>query len=1121
MWNPREGSTNWGESEITREAEPSYKKAAYSADAGRNGVGSDAAAVSRTGERRSPTRRKRPASRLRAAPWIGDVFHRRAISQSLDWTPTVPRSKTIYSTCALCASACGIAAELSSGTVRRLEGNPYHPLATEPHVRYSMPVALGKTWPQPHPLCDLGSRGLHILYDPFRLSVPLKRSGPRGSGRWKIISWEQLISEIVSGGALFSEVDGEEDRTVEGFAAIFEGGRGQREPIDAADPRLGPKTNGVVISYDGSVGGRADILRRFANSFGTLNLEGPETAFELSRSCGTKQSLDGATALMVPDISNCRYLLYFGSDPLAVADRGSAKERKLNSSVARGELMLKVVDADPAQSYGEPERIMRVRPGGHGALAMGMVRSMMEKGLYDEESLSLPTRSAADRAMSPTFSNAAWLVIADPGHQGYGRFLDPASAGLAGTSSHRSPRGSSAVVIDPKSGLPVQTEHAPRGELWPAGKLSRKPVQVNGVACLSSFQLLYQEACSHSMKEYSLEAGVAPEEIARLAEEFASYARMAVADCGPGRSMSGQDPSFFRTIMTLNFLAGNLDWMGGLITGGGSANCLGEREGAAYALASWPRKPAGLPSGIAISKVSGLRGLSGGTGSSANTSRASYEAKGSCPEPEQERLAALFSGIGQGRPYRTKILIRHGPCPADMAIIGSGGEEVPWWRIASDLESVPLFIAIDTVLSESSSHADYVVPDTSYLESWGFPVSVLPVPTKAQGIQQPAAEPLTARTASGQPMCMEQLLIDISKELGLSGFGKDAFWEGGSLDSREDYYLKMAANVACDPSFLGWKSGGLAELGAVPNASTDELRVIGEMRGSHPHSLTSAHWHKVAYVLSRGGRFENYEAAYQPNPDSQARLTRLIKELISDDEDRLPPQGNGILSPSELRALFSDAMILPVSSPTNSSWTAHRYGERGAACRIYDDELATARDPVSGELLCGTARYERSRNQDEPRGSNREKASSLLDQRGDELPLDAPLAGGAEPLRENIVRLCSLDARRFGLYPDARVVLWPSSLSAEEGISARLEICEGVEPGQLELSLGFWGGRTAMRALDEGGGTTYRLRTAPQAREAAAEDTSLAEVAELAAGLPEMVAGAQLKAGSTAVEKAR
>jgi len=44
--------------------------------------------------------------------------------------------------------------------------------------------------------CQKGACYTEVMYGPSRLTVPMKRVGERGSGRWQRISWEQAIEEI-------------------------------------------------------------------------------------------------------------------------------------------------------------------------------------------------------------------------------------------------------------------------------------------------------------------------------------------------------------------------------------------------------------------------------------------------------------------------------------------------------------------------------------------------------------------------------------------------------------------------------------------------------------------------------------------------------------------------------------------------------------------------------------------------------------------------------------------------------------------------------------------------------------------------------------------------------------
>src|SRR5690242_9231995 len=78
------------------------------------------------------------------------------------------------SSCRFCPAGCGILVRVSEGRAKKIEGNPAHP------------VNRGK-------LCAMGQAVLQELYHPDRVPQPLKRSGPRGSGQFTRISWEEAL----------------------------------------------------------------------------------------------------------------------------------------------------------------------------------------------------------------------------------------------------------------------------------------------------------------------------------------------------------------------------------------------------------------------------------------------------------------------------------------------------------------------------------------------------------------------------------------------------------------------------------------------------------------------------------------------------------------------------------------------------------------------------------------------------------------------------------------------------------------------------------------------------------------------------------------------------------------
>ncbi|MBT6532210.1 MAG: molybdopterin-dependent oxidoreductase, partial [Marinovum sp.] len=79
----------------------------------------------------------------------------------------------------MCACRCGINVHMKNGQVAYIEGNRDHP------------VNQGV-------LCAKGSAGIMQVNAPSRLRAPLKRVGPRGSGKFEEISWDEALDLAVS-----------------------------------------------------------------------------------------------------------------------------------------------------------------------------------------------------------------------------------------------------------------------------------------------------------------------------------------------------------------------------------------------------------------------------------------------------------------------------------------------------------------------------------------------------------------------------------------------------------------------------------------------------------------------------------------------------------------------------------------------------------------------------------------------------------------------------------------------------------------------------------------------------------------------------------------------------------
>lgn len=91
----------------------------------------------------------------------------------LDTSPKVS-DEIRKTTCYMCACRCGIDVHMKDGKVAYIEGNRDHP------------VNKGV-------LCAKGAAGIMQVNAPSRLRTPLKRVGPRGSGEFEAISWDEAL----------------------------------------------------------------------------------------------------------------------------------------------------------------------------------------------------------------------------------------------------------------------------------------------------------------------------------------------------------------------------------------------------------------------------------------------------------------------------------------------------------------------------------------------------------------------------------------------------------------------------------------------------------------------------------------------------------------------------------------------------------------------------------------------------------------------------------------------------------------------------------------------------------------------------------------------------------------
>jgi len=268
--------------------------------------------------------------------------------RGLDPSPAVS-DEVKCTTCYMCACRCGIRVHLKDGALRYIEGNPDHP------------VNRGV-------LCAKGSAGIMHQKSPAKLTQPLLRSGPRGSGQFREISWDEALT-LATG--WLSAIRNEDPRKLAFFT-----GRDQSQGLTGW----------------------------WASQFGTPNYAAHGGFCSVNMAAGGLYTIGGSFwEFGEPDWERSNYLLLLG-----VAEDHDSNPIKLGLAKlkARG---AKIVSVNPVRTgYSAiADEWIGITPGGDGLFVLSLCRELLLAGKVDIEWLA-------------AYSNAAQLVIEAPGGAEHG-----------------------------------------------------------------------------------------------------------------------------------------------------------------------------------------------------------------------------------------------------------------------------------------------------------------------------------------------------------------------------------------------------------------------------------------------------------------------------------------------------------------------------------------------------------------------------------------------------------------------------------------------------------------------------------------------------------------------------
>ncbi|RJQ67027.1 MAG: molybdopterin oxidoreductase [Desulfobacteraceae bacterium] len=809
--------------------------------------------------------------------WDGSQAHADGLDAG-DYVLHLPENQ-LFSACQQCNTNCGIKVKVVDGMVKKIDGNPYSPWNMTPQIAYT--TARKDASAIDGSLCPKGQAGIQTLYDPFRIVKVLKRTGKR-------ISFEKAITEIAEGGDLFGEVHVEglkdicvlKDQTIAKQLAEDSANVAAKKMtlaefktkhavnlhylIDPEHPDLGPKNNQLCFMWGRLKDGRADLLKDFfSKSLGSVNYHGHTTVCQGSLYFSGKAMsdqfvegkwADGAKFYWQGDTGNAEFILFVGSSPYEANYGPPMRVQKITEGVVEGRLKIAVIDPRCSKTASRAWKWLPVEPiNGVGAIAMGMIQWIIDNR-FDAKYLRNANKAAALAATEPNWCQAAWLVKIDAEGKP-GKYLRGSDLGLA---TEKRPKKKAEegqwdfdafmVLADnqPVAFDPNDEKRVAEGDLL-------VDTEIKGIKVKSVLQIIRETAASKPLKQWAELAGVHEEDIVDIAREFTSHGKKAVADIH--RGVSQQTSGFYNVVAwyTVNALIGNTGWQGGL-SKSTTYDRIGDRPG----------KPINLTKmwkgGI---KAFGINIIRHGAVYDKTTLFAGYPAKRNWYPFSSDIYQEIIPSMGDMYPYPIKALFLYMGTP--IYAMPAGHTLVD---IVSDLKKIPLFIASDILIGETSMYADYIFPDTTYLERWEFPGSHPSVTPKVFPVRQPVVAPLTETVkvfGEEMPLNVEAFVLGLAEKLNAPGLGKDVFGPGQHMIREEDLYLRMVANVA-----FGEKEDGSDKVQA---AGAEELKLFEFSRRHLPKSVYDPErwkkvvgtelWPHVVYLLNRGGRFQQYHAAFK------------------------------------------------------------------------------------------------------------------------------------------------------------------------------------------------------------------------------------------------------------------
>ncbi|RWG90020.1 molybdopterin oxidoreductase family protein [Mesorhizobium sp.] len=747
----------------------------------------------------------------------------------VDTSPSVS-DRIAKTTCYMCACRCGIDVHIKDGKVRYINGNKDHP------------VNRGV-------ICGKGSAGIMQHYSPARLSKPLLRTGPRGSGEFREIEWDEAL-------AIATE---------------------RLSAIRCTDPRKLAFFTGRDQSQS--------LTGWWASQFGTPNFAAHGGFCSVNMAAGGLYTIGGSFwEFGEPDWDNTKYFMLFGvaedhdSNPIKIG---------LGKLKARG---AKVVSINPCRTgYNAiADDWIGIRPGSDGLFVLALVHELLKAGRIDLDYLL-------------RYTNAPVLVVQEPGSADDGLFArdEPgnllawdraAKVPVYATDPDAKPALTGSYTVNGRRCMPVFQLIADRyldESYSPDAVAARCGVSATTIRRIAA-------ELAHVAFEQTIELPVAWTDWAGRRHETMKGRPVSMHAM---RGISAHSNGFHtcRAIHLLQVLLGTVDVPGGFRFKPPYPRCT---------------PPGPKPAGKNVRPMTPLEGMPLGfvsgpddllvdeTGRPTRIDKAySWEA----PLAAHGLMHSVIRNAWAGDPYPIDTLMMY---MSNMAWNSSMNtvETIAMLTDKDEVENykIPFIIYSDAYYSETVPFADLVLPDTTYLERHDC-ISLLDRPiSHADGPADAIRHPVVQPDRDVRPF--QSVLIELGARLTLPGFVN----EDGSAKYRDyaDYIVNHERTPGIGP-LAGWRSrtGGSIGKGEV---NPDQLQRYIDNGGFWHHAFAD----DQRYYKMANGAYLDFAVQMGFIAKAEPIVFQLYSEPMQ--RFRLAARGHGKVQPPEAERGRIEASMDPL-----------------------------------------------------------------------------------------------------------------------------------------------------------------------------------------------------------------